>query len=267
MTYFHPAWLEHQRKRYVRADAYRFAAPGTPEAKMPGWLDPSMMRVRLKEAQEAEARQDAARREALARSLEQVRRDLDELKREIAEKRAAEARADEAARIRCDLAWERFVQTYKRYAAQQKAGVDRKWDGQPRDELGRFDFGKKPKTLASQPAAMRRPGHHYVPRQVYKDRRLSEDTRKVFEETTTGKLEDARTNMFDNSHRAYNKAVNEQFDRFLAKNNITEEQMTPQHAREFLGEIVTSRDTRIRNFNMRMWMREIFRGGRFRGTE
>ena len=52
MTYFHPAWLEHQRKRYLRADAYRFAAPGTPEAKPPGWLDPSMTRVRLKEAQE-----------------------------------------------------------------------------------------------------------------------------------------------------------------------------------------------------------------------
>jgi hypothetical protein len=36
MTYFHPAWVEHQRKRYTRADAYRFAAPGTPEARMPG---------------------------------------------------------------------------------------------------------------------------------------------------------------------------------------------------------------------------------------
>ncbi|MGB9368436.1 MAG: hypothetical protein WCE79_20730 [Xanthobacteraceae bacterium] len=225
-----------------------------------------MLRVRLKEAQE-EARQDAARRESLARSIEQARRDLDEVKREIAEKRAAEARADEAARIRCDIAWERFVETYKRYAAQQKAGVDRKWDGQPRDR-GRFDFGKKPKPeLVSQPAAMRRPGHHYVPRQVYKDRRLSDDTRKVFEETTTGKLEDTRTNVFDSSHRAYNKAVNEQFDRFLAKNNITEEQMSPQQARELLGEIVTSGDPRIRNFNMRMWMREIFRGGRFRGNE
>jgi len=56
MTYFHPAAVEHRRKRFTRADAYRFAAPGTPEAKPPGWLDPSMMRVRLKEAQEEEAR-------------------------------------------------------------------------------------------------------------------------------------------------------------------------------------------------------------------
>jgi hypothetical protein len=33
---------------------------------------------------------------------------------------------------------------------------ERKWDGQPRDDRGRFDFGKKPKPdLLSQPAAMR----------------------------------------------------------------------------------------------------------------
>ncbi len=69
MTYFHPAWLEHQRQRYLRADAYRFAPPGTPEAKMPGWLDPSATRVRLKEAQEAKAPRQA---EAAQEEFEQV---------------------------------------------------------------------------------------------------------------------------------------------------------------------------------------------------
>src|SRR5947208_1634285 len=74
MTYFHPAWLEHQRKRFTRADAYRFAAPGTPEAKPPGWLDPSATRVRLKEAQEEEARaQEAAEQEALEREVAALR--------------------------------------------------------------------------------------------------------------------------------------------------------------------------------------------------
>ena len=266
MTYFHPAWLEHQRKRYLRADAYRFAVPGTPEARPPGYLHPSARIAAFEEAQQEAAWRERAEREELQRSIDWVRRELEEVNRELAARRAAREREAEAARIKCDIAWERFVQTYTRYAAQQKAGIDRKWDGQPRDR-GRYSFGKMPKALVSQLAAMRRGGHHYVPRQVYKDRRLSEETRKVFEGTTTGKLEDARTNMFDNSHRAYNKAVNEQFDRFLAKNNITEEQMTPHHAREFLGEIVTSRDPRVRNFNMRMWMREIFRGGRFRGNE
>jgi hypothetical protein len=60
MSYIHPAALEARRKYWTRPDAYRFAAPGTPEAKMPGWLDPSATRVRLKEAQEEEARAQAA---------------------------------------------------------------------------------------------------------------------------------------------------------------------------------------------------------------
>src|SRR4051812_33115636 len=81
MTTFHPAWLEHQRKRHLRADAYRFAAPGTPEAKMPGWLDPSATRVRLKEAQEEAARaQEAAAQEEFERELLVLRRDIKKLK-------------------------------------------------------------------------------------------------------------------------------------------------------------------------------------------
>jgi hypothetical protein len=56
MSYVNPIWLAHQRKRFTRADAYRLAPPGSPEAKPPGWLDPSATRVRLKEAAEEEAR-------------------------------------------------------------------------------------------------------------------------------------------------------------------------------------------------------------------
>jgi len=83
MTYFHPAWIAHRRKRFTRADAYRFAAPGTPEAKPPGWLDPSATRVRLKEAQEEEARQRAAAaQEAYEREVLALRRDFAKLKLE-----------------------------------------------------------------------------------------------------------------------------------------------------------------------------------------
>ena len=59
MSTIHPAALAARRKYWTRPDAYRFAPPGTPEAKMPGWLDPSATRVRLKEAQEEEARAHA----------------------------------------------------------------------------------------------------------------------------------------------------------------------------------------------------------------
>src|SRR3954468_4077879 len=65
---------EHRRKLYERQDAWRLAPPGTPEAKMPGWLDPSATRVRLKEAQEEEARaREAAAQEEFERGLLELR--------------------------------------------------------------------------------------------------------------------------------------------------------------------------------------------------
>jgi hypothetical protein len=140
MSYMHPAALEARRKYLTRHDAWRFAPPGTPEAKMPGWLDPSMTRVRFEEAQEEEARAaEAASQEEFERELQQLRASHERLKAELAE-------------INYELAWRRMCRKYGYTPNQQ---VDRKWDGQPRDEGGRYDFGKKPK-LVSQPAAMRR---------------------------------------------------------------------------------------------------------------
>jgi len=81
MTYFHPAAVEHRRKLYTRHDAWRLAPPGTPEAKPPGWLDPSATRVRWKEAQEEEARaQEAAAQEEFERELLQLRWEVKKLK-------------------------------------------------------------------------------------------------------------------------------------------------------------------------------------------
>ena len=110
MTYFHPAWLEHQRKRYLRADAYRFAAPGTPEAKMPGWLDPSMTRVRWKEAQEEEARA------AFAAEVKRLQAQQDRLCEMFAE-------------IKYEFAWRKLCRKY---------GYN---PDQPRDEQGRWTSG------------------------------------------------------------------------------------------------------------------------------
>ena len=93
MSYMHPAALAARRKYWTRHDAWRFAAPGTPEARMPGWLDPSATRVRLKEAQEEEAR---AVFEA-----------------ELAELRASHERAKELlAEIKYELAWRKLCHKY-----------------------------------------------------------------------------------------------------------------------------------------------------------
>jgi hypothetical protein len=106
----HPLAVEHRRKLYERQDAWRLAPPGTPEAKMPGWLDPSMTRVRWREAQEAEAR----------RAFE----------REIAELRASHEHARQLlAEIKYDLAWRKLCRKY---------GYN---PDQPRDELGRWTGG------------------------------------------------------------------------------------------------------------------------------
>jgi hypothetical protein len=116
MTWMHPLAVEHRRKLYTRQDAWRLAPPGTPEAKMPGWLDPSATRVRWKEAQEEARAGEAARQE-------EVQRDLFELRWLVKS-------------LRTDL----LVR-----------GVDHKYSpDQPRDELGRWtDAGGNPNTAAS----------------------------------------------------------------------------------------------------------------------
>ena len=112
-------------------------------------------------------------------------------------------------------------------------------------------------------------GHHKVPKGIYEKYPLPPETRAVFDQATTGPLLDPSSNLFDKEHRAYNDAVGEKFDRFLKTNQINPEKMTPDQARAFLGEIFISEDPRIRDFNMRMQMREIRRFilRRMRGSE
>jgi len=144
MTYVNPIWLEGQRQRwqrhdwqrFIRHDAHRFAAPGTPEAKMPGYLHPWAAVAKAEEAAKAEAEE----RETFERELLEVRRELDELKLELAARRAARLKEAEALRRKSDLAWDQFFRTFKRYAAQQKAGFN---PDQPRDDHGKWtDSGR-----------------------------------------------------------------------------------------------------------------------------
>lgn len=67
-----------------------------------------------------------------------------------------EARRREALAREIDQAWRDWADFKRKIAALQ---LETKWDGQPHDELGRFDFGKKPKP-GSEPvlAASPRPG-------------------------------------------------------------------------------------------------------------
>ena len=140
MSYIDPAELEGLRKRWERPDAYRFAAPGTPEAKMPGYLHPwaEVARQEQAAADEAKARAQAEQDE-FAREVLDLRRQLNEMKLEIAAKRAAERREAEELRIKSDFAFDRFLRALALRATQRKAGFD---PDQPRVPAGNSDGGQ-----------------------------------------------------------------------------------------------------------------------------
>ncbi len=95
-------------------------------------------------------------------------------------------------------------------------------------------------------------GHHWVPKGVYEKYPLQAETRQVFENATSGPLADNSVNRWTTEHRAYNDAVQEVFDAFLQRNNITSEQMTSQQAQDFVDEVKASNEPRIYNLKMKI---------------
>lgn len=138
MSYIHPLWLEARRKYYMRHDSYRFFKPGSPEAKMPGWLDPSATRVRWKEAEEDAARaQAAAERERPEAEMRGMRTLVDHLKSYFALRRQAERSSH--LWPHADRALERFNVAYARYFGEEKGGFN---PSQPREPAGSSDGGQ-----------------------------------------------------------------------------------------------------------------------------
>ena len=141
--------------------------------------------------------------------------------------------------------------------------------GQPRDDAGRWTAvggindtrvisDETPDALIPGADYAGANGHHYVPREIFGDERyeLSPEARQTFENATTGRLNDPTSNTYDRMHREYNRAAREAFEDFLERNHIRPEEMTSEQARSFLQELKASREPRIRQFNMRLWLRE-----------
>jgi hypothetical protein len=163
----------------------------------------------------------------------------------------------EFAALRFD--WERTKRDY--YA--RKAGFRRdqpRWPrgtpGEPKPG-GRWSGGAGTEAPMTEPSANPKSrGHHWVPRQVFGDEPLTRETRKAFDEATTGPL---RGQQHGNSreHIEYNKAAKDAFDSFKARNGIARsEDMTPEQAKKLVGEIKASTDPRIRNLNMKIFRQE-----------
>jgi hypothetical protein len=123
-----------------------------------------------------------------------------------------------------------------------------------------------------------RGGHHEMPRGVYRNWALSDETRRVFDRATTGSVPSSMLRTTPDgvpygnfwtgpsgAHGQYNRAVEQLSERFIERNGISPQQMTPDHARALLKEIRETDDPRIRNFNnaMRLLRRIIpLRSGR-----
>ena len=106
MASMHPALAEHLRKRWMRPDAYRFAAPGTPEAKPPGYLHPWAAVARAEEAKAA-AEEDA--KAAFAIKVKMLQASQDRLWAMLAE-------------VKYELAWRRLVRKYSPDQPRMPAG-------------------------------------------------------------------------------------------------------------------------------------------------
>lgn len=105
-------------------------------------------------------------------------------------------------------------------------------------------------------------GHHEMPQSTFRKWDLQPETRRVFDDATTGSLPNGtfRTdpdgvpqghfwNGPDGAHSRYNQAVNELSEKFLNERNIRPSEMTPDDAWQLLAEIRESKDPRIRDYN------------------
>jgi len=166
--------------------------------------------------------------------------------------RALEFKSGYAARC-CDMA-SRFGG-----AASVKVGNPH-WEEQPRVPSGSPEGGEWTKTagdLTGLPFPEEEGGHHFVNRGLFNNLPLPAETRKVFQSATTGPLQDEFSNRYDGMHRAYNRTIEELFQKYVKDNSIVVESMTPAQARAFLQEVLGSSESSVRNFNMRVYMREI----------
>jgi hypothetical protein len=87
---------------------------------------------------------------------------------------------------------------------------------------------------------------------VFEDRGFKPETEAVFEKATSGPLAHPEVNFNTAEHMEYNLAVDELLKAYLQRNGISEQQMTPTQAQEFIDEVRASTDPRIRGFNLRI---------------
>jgi hypothetical protein len=274
MAQFHPAWIAHQRKRWMRAnahlwirpDAYRFMPPGSPR-----YVGKDAVRYFWPEHPSVQHSPVGERKASV----------------EIATELDIAAEREELLRLQRELAAIKFELKLRRLLREKAYNPN-----QPRDDHGRWTNEGGGSVAENQQADRTRVaqiggtvtdaygqpyynpgGHHEVPKDVYEKWKLRPETLRVFRQGTTGTVPDVSIRSSpdgvptrhywggeENLHKSYNRAVRELANGFLEKNGITPEQMTPDHARALLKEIRESEDPRIRDYNRNIrTIRRLFR--------
>jgi len=271
MAWMHPDAIEYRKQRFMRPDAERYRKPD-PEH----WLSPQELQLEYPELYERKygaALPPRAERPERVSTLDIVCSDETLRLRVLSLLRAAQV---DVAMLRRELALRRkYSPDQPRVPAGNPDGGQWTEDGSSTGRI-RFAENRDPNTITDawgnryyNPG-----GHHEVPRGVYRHWNLRPETRRVFDQATTGPIPDVGIRSTPDSptyrhawkdpggglHGAYNDAVRELGERFLKENNLTPEQMTPDHARALLKEIRDSDDPRIRDFNDNMRrIRRLFR--------
>jgi hypothetical protein len=270
----HLAWVAHQRARWLRPDAHLFVRPDAHRFMPPGapWLN-GKDAVRYFWPDASGDRPEPALDHKHDAHLAVARASLLELRRQVAA-------------LAFRLKFRRLLREKAYNPNQPRLPAGNPDGGQwtsGEGGSGRIRFAQAGGTVTDVDGTpyYKPGGHHEVPRKVFGKWNLRPETRKVFENATTGKVPRMllRTtpdgvaqghfwNGPNGAHRHYNDAVQELADRFLERNNIRPERMAPSQAWDLLREVRLSQDARIRVYNSTIrLLRRLFPLRTGRGTE
>jgi hypothetical protein len=252
-------WRRHDARLWLRPDAHRFQQPGAWREEFKNVVAGQSSGPRARPHQSASDQTDYTILIGISTHLLSLKRELFALKANVKWRRLLRAiKSDNPDQARVPAGnpdggqWtsEGASGGFLRFA--QREGIVRDAFGDPYYNPG---------------------GHHEIPQAVYGKWKLRPETLRVFNESTTGTVPDASIRAHPNGapvrhywggaeafHKQYNVAAQELADRFLERNKINPEDMTPDQARAMRKEVRLSDDPRIRDYsrNIRL-LRRLFR--------